>query len=606
MGTRGARIFVPPYVDPWEPNVDPALVAAANALGIHMATRLISEGKPGVLTHAIYDAWTPARAYPHTHGGVRVLSECASARLASPIEVRFEELTGRRGYDPQRASWNFPLPWKGGTWRLRDIVDYELSASLALLEHAARNRRFWLDNFLRVNRRAASRREPFAFVLPAAQRDPLATAKLIEVMRLGGVEVHRAQDRFWAGGVLRQPGAHVIRMAQPFSAFAKTLLERQRYPAGRQVEGGTPQRPYDVTAHTLPLMMGVAVSAVTAPFQAELSPLEEVRVRPGTVTGKGHELALGHATGDLIALGRLLRDGVSVRWATEAFTDRGRSYPAGTLLAPGSARPRLARYARELGVTAHGVDAAPAALRLSLPRVGLYQSWVASIDEGWTRFVFDRDVEVEYETLHDADIRGGQLQQRFDVIVLPDQPAAQILNGHSPGSLPEQYVGGLGDEGVAQLEAFVTAGGTLIALNRASELAIAELDLPVTNVLATSGDASDSGFSCPGAILNVRVDPAHPLAHGLEDPASVWFQNGPAFVLTAGTAVAAYADENPLLSGWIQGSEQLQGRAALVDVPLGKGRVVLFGFRPQFRAQTWATYVPLLNAIYTAAATPAP
>ena len=606
MGTRGARIFVPPYVDPWEPNVDPALVAAANALGVHMAARLISEGKPGVLTHAIYDAWTPARAYPHTHGGVRVLSECASARLASPIEVRFEDLEGGRGYDPQRASWNFPLPWKGGTWRLRDIVDYELSASLALLAHAARNRRFWLDNFLRVNRRAASRSQPFAFVLPAAQRDPLATAKLLDVMRLGGVEVHRARDRFWAGGVLHQPGAHVIRMAQPFSAFAKTLLEPQRYPTGRLVEGAPPQRPYDVTAHTLPLMMGVEVAAVTAPFQAPLELLEQADVRPGSVVGAGAYLALGHTSGDLIALGRLLREGVEMRWATEPFTDRGRSYPAGTLLAPGSTRSRLAGYARELGVTAHGVDAAPAALRLHLPRVGLYQSWVASTDEGWTRFVFERQVEVEYETLHDADIRAGRLQQRFDVIVLPDQPAAQILNGHSAGALPDEYVGGLGGQGAAQLEAFVTAGGTLIALNRASELAIAELDLPVTNVLAAAGDASASGFSCPGAILSVRVDPAHPLAHGLEDPASVWFENGPAFVLTAGTTVAAYAEENPLRSGWIQGSEQLQGRAALVDIPHGRGRVVLFGFRPQFRAQTWATYVPLLNAIYTAAATPAP
>jgi hypothetical protein len=247
-------------------------------------------------------------------------------------------------------------------------------------------------------------------------------------------------------------------------------------------------------------------------------------------------------------------------------------------------------------------------LRLRRPRVGLYQSWVASIDEGWTRFVFDKQVEVEYETLHDADIRGGRLQRRFDVIVLPDQPTAQILSGHSPGSLPEEYEGGLGDAGLAQLEAFVKEGGTLVALNRASELVIAELDLPVTNVLAASGEGETlaSGFSCPGAILSVRVDPAHPLAHGLEDPASVWFQNGPAFVLTTGTAVAAYAEENPLLSGWIQGSEQLQGRAALVEVSHGRGRVVLFGFRPQFRAQTWATYVPLLNAIYTAAATPAP
>ena len=158
MGPRGARLFVPPYADPWEPNVDGALVAAAGALGSHVASRLTTAGHAGVVTGALFDAWTPGRAYPHTHGGVRLLSETASARLATPVEVKPEELEKRgSGYDPRTASGNFPVPWPGGTWRLGDVVEMQLAASLAILEHAASHREHWLRTALAVNRRACAR-----------------------------------------------------------------------------------------------------------------------------------------------------------------------------------------------------------------------------------------------------------------------------------------------------------------------------------------------------------------------------------------------------------------------------------------------------------------
>jgi hypothetical protein len=241
------------------------------------------------------------------------------------------------------------------------------------------------------------------------------------------------------------------------------------------------------------------------------------------------------------------------------------------------------------------------------------------MDEGWTRFVFEHQAGVSYETLHDRDVRAGGLGERFDAIVLPDQAARLILAGHPQGVLPPEYVGGIGKEGVAALRAFVEGGGTLIALDSASALPIAEFRLPVVDVLEqfnvsgrdastdleTTGRETDS-FSSPGSILSVEVDPSHPLGHGLEATTPVWFEGSPAFDVTGGTVIARYPRANPLLSGWILGHERLHGRAALAEVPLGRGRVVLFGFRPQYRAQSWATYVPLLNAIYTSAATAAP
>jgi hypothetical protein len=602
MGPRGARLFVPPYADPWEPNVDGAIVAAASSLGSHVASRLTTEGHAGVVTGALFDAWAPGRAYPHTHGGVRLLSETASSRLATPVEVKPDERDRRgSGYDPRTASANFPVPWPGGTWRLGDVVEMQLAASLAILEHAAAHREHWLRTALAVNRRACSLRPPFAFVVPAAQRDPSAVARLVEVLRLGEVEVQRARAPFEAAGRAYPAGALVVAMQQPAGGFAETLLERQRYPDLREYEGGPPKRPYDVTAHTLPLLLGLEVVAVSSPFVADLEPVGARAIPAGRLEGDSPRLAFSHASGELVALGRLLEQGVRVQWGLEPFADGGRSFPAGTLLVPASARRFLEPLAGELGFAARAVGAEPRALRLRRPRVGLYASWVPSMDEGWTRFVFEKEMGVAYQEVHDREVRAGRLRESFDAIVLPDQAPASILNGHARGSMPEEYTGGIGHSGVASLLAFVEAGGTLVALDSATGFAIDELRLPVRNALAGVGPAL---FFCPGSILAAKADAVQPLAHGLPDTTPVWFEGSPAFDVERGSVALRYEAEDPLLSGWLLGGERLRGKAALVEVPLGKGRVVLFGFRPQYRAQSRVTYAALLNALYLSAAEP--
>jgi Zinc carboxypeptidase len=601
MRTNGARLFVPPYLDPWEPNVDPALRAAVAALGEDVAARLTGAGKAGVVVGALFDAWTPARAYPHTHGGVRILSETASAKLAGPLEMPATSLRPAPGYDPRTASWNQPLPWPGGTWRLRDIVDLQVRASLAILGHAAINREFWLETALSVNRRAIARREPFAFVIPGGQEDPLAVAELLRVMRTGGVEVQRSRSALTVAGRAYPAGSYVILMQQPGSAFAQSLLERQHYPDLRESPGGPPRRPYDVTAHTLPLLLGVEAVAVTAPFTSDLEPVAAAEVVPGKVEGAGPVFAIGHKNGDLVALGRLLRDGIDVSWVLDAFEDGGRRFPAGALLVPAKARPLLLRAAAELGVVARSITATPRVLRLLRPRVGLYQSWDPSMDEGWTRFVFEKQAGVDYETLHDADLRRGGLRERFDAIVLPSQSSSQIRNGHATGAMPEEYTGGVGAPGVAALRAFVESGGTLIALDSAAAFAIEHLSLPVTQAVGAS-QPPVGDFFCPGALLEVAIDPAQPLGHGLPPRTSIWFESSPAFDAPEGTVVARYGS-NPLLSGWLLGGTRLDRKAALVNVPLGRGHVVLFGFRPQYRGQSWATYIPFLNALYLSAST---
>ncbi|HWP37504.1 MAG TPA: hypothetical protein VNL18_08140, partial [Gemmatimonadales bacterium] len=523
QGRNGSRIFLPPYLDPVDPNVDPLIVDGVNALGSAVAWELAGQGKTGISINAIYDAWTPARAYPHYHGGVRILSETASADLASPVEVPFDELVADRGFNPRVRSWNFTHPWPGGRWTLRDIVTYQTDAAYALLGNAARYRERWLSNFLAIGRHAVRgwRGWPYAYALPRPGQDTVALAVLLGILDRGGVEVRTAQQAFTAAGHRFGAGTYVVVLRQPYAAFAKTLLEPQRYPDRRLYPGGPPERPYDVTAHTLPLLLGVTAVEV--------------------------------------------RD--SIRVPLSAPVDAGKNL----------------------------FDVPP--LRTAEVRVGLYRSYAESMDEGWTRWVFDT-WKVPYVSLVDSVIRAGSLKEKFDVIVLPDQEPQQILTGLST-RYPEPYPGGVGEEGAEALREFVAAGGTLVALNRASRFAVQALLLPVRNVLE---GAADDEFYAPGSIFRLQLDPDHPLSRGMPAQTIAWFEHGPAFEVldsTVARVVGRYpVDPNRvLLSGWVLHPERVAGRAALVEVRRGAGRVILFGFRPQYRGHSLATFPLLFNSL---------
>ncbi|HUH13609.1 MAG TPA: hypothetical protein VMK65_10885, partial [Longimicrobiales bacterium] len=508
----------PPYIEPWDPNIDPLLTSAVNMLGSYMAAELTAEGKKGVVIQGIYDAYTPARAYQHYHAGARILSETASANLASPVTVDPERLRGGRGYDAGQRSWNYPAPWTGGAWGLPDITAYMEAGALALLTNAAHNRRFWVDNFAAINRRAVEGWRddwPAAWVIPAGQDNQTGVDNVVWILRMGDVEVHRAAEPFSAGGRRFPAGSLVIPDGQPYFGFAHTLLDRQEYPDLRQYPGGPPQPPYDVTAHTLPLLMDVeAVALEDAPGVAlsEPVPLPDVRYR-----------------------------------------------------APGWLR---------------GPDA---------PRIALYKSWQEPMTEGWTRWVLDQH-GVAYDTLHDADIRGGALA-RYDVLLLEDQGAGSIREGWAAGRMPEEFTGGLGAEGTAAVERFVRAGGRLVAIGAATEFAAQALGLPLEN--AVEGLPS-SEFYVPGSILGLDLAPG--ALGGAPAPPGVWFwRSSRAFEARPGLEVLARYAADPLRSGWALGQERIAGQPALVRAEVGEGDAVLFGFPPNYRGQTVGTW-PLLFA----------
>ena len=608
MGNTGARLFVPPFMDPYEPNIDPILIQGASFIGQAMMNRLISEGKTGITTNSVYDSWTPARAYQHYHGAVRILTEAASVQYASPIKQNFSDLRPGLGYDPRNVSWKFPALWRGGEWHLRDIVDYELTAAMGALENMAYYRERWLRNFYTVQKRAVSwTGAPFAFVVPPDQRDPVTAVEMLNILKFGEVEVDQAQSAFTADGVQYPKASYVIRMAQPFGAFAKTMMEKQVYPDLREYPGGPPQRPYDVTAHTLPMQMGVKVITVTQPFQANLTKLETITDPAGIVeTGPAKAYLLEHeSNASMKALNRLMKEKAEVYWAAKPITVKGKPYAPGTMIihATPGIEAKLQAIARDTSVNfiASNERLNVQAYKLIPPRIALYKSYVASIDEGWTRFIFE-NYEFPFVNIVDKDIRADSLRAKYDVIIVPGELSEmQIIEGHRAGAVPPEFAGGIGEAGVQNLRDFVNEGGTLVTMDKATEFAAKQFALPVKNTLE---GVRPQDFYVPGSLLKVVLDTENPIAYGMPRETAAFSEQNAAFEVTGNAkAVGTYPLSNPLMSGWILGEEKIHGKSAVVDVPVGRGRIILLSIRPQFRAQVRGTYKLLFNSLYYGPAT---
>jgi hypothetical protein len=488
-----------------------------------MAAELTAQGKKGVVVNAQYDAFTPARAYMHYHGAARILSETASARMASPTNIAPEALGPGRNFDASQRSWNFPNPWEGGDWGLPDIVDYQYSGALALLTNAAKNRRFWLENFYGVNKRAVDKWDtwPDAWVIPGNQENQTGVKYALRSLVMSEVEVAEAQDAFSVDGVDFPAGSYVIPMNQPYAGFANSMLEVQHYPDLREYPGGPPQRPYDVTAHTFGYLLDFEAVEVEGNLRVELS-------EPITAPDFDFQLP-----------------------------------------------PHL-----------NGSD---------VPRVAMYKSWQEPMPAGWQRWVLDQ-YDMAYDTLHDADIHGGALDD-YDVLLFQAQDANSIRNGFRPGELPRQYTGGLGDQGVQAVSSFVRNGGRVIAIEAATDF-IAELfDLNISNL--TSG-LPNTEFYIPGSILRLELDSASEINEGMRDEISAWYwRSSMAYEVDDPRIriVGRYGQGDPLLSGWVLGGEHIEGQPAILEANIGEGSLVLFGFQPNYRAQTVSTWPLLFNAM---------
>lgn len=552
-GPFPSRIFVPPFDDPMNPNIPAEVVRGVNLVGDAMTRRFTAENQPGAVSRQEFDMWWNGgmRTAPYYHNMVGILTETALFDYATPGYYSPQSLPKMfpNGVSAIEPSIYYPDPWRGGWWHLRDAVDYMITGDMAVLDIAARRKDQWLFDFWQMCHdeiAQGAKGGPYAYVIPETQHDPTATGDMLFSLQMGGIEIRKATQAFTANGKEYPAGTIVMPAAQRFRPYLVDLMEPQHYPDIRLYPGGPPKRPYDMTGWTLPMQMGVDVVRVDQPIQ-------------------------------------------------------------------------IATEATKIAEPVHHFDP-PAGTKLG--RIGLYDSWQPNMDAGWTRWLLDR-YAIPFADLHDADIRAGNLRQKFDVIILPQQSEAGMLHGWQVVTQRPEYVGGLGLSGVMALEAFAKQGGELVAMDSASELLIQEFGLPVRNVLANLNSAQ---FYAPGSLLRIDVDPDLPEARGMQKNSVAFFVNSEAFDVwdpkapagpprfTGGNErktnpftqlgdhdgiriLAVYPKTNPLMSGWLLGEKLIEGKVAAVSVPFGKGRVVLIGFRCQFRGQPENTFPLLFNSL---------
>jgi hypothetical protein len=355
--------------------------------------------------------------------------------------------------------------------------------------------------------------------------------------------------------------------------------------------------------------MGVKVNPVSCVPHAKLTRVEEVKRPVGGIVGKSSR---GYALDckqnlSYRAATALLGAGARLRRASEPVQCGGVILPAGAFIVEPNMK-LLENVASSLDATFYAVSGEPGSAEVKKPRVGLYQRYYGgNADEGWTRFVLE-EFGFEYETLRDESV-DEELRGRLDVVVLPSDPTWAIIGdiekhykevGSQPPKAPPEYRSGLRREGVEALVKFVSEGGTLVCLNESSMFAVDAFNLSLGDSLH---GLPSKEFFCPASTLHASVDTRHPLGYGMAEDSLLFFWEGPAFSVKPCVdseryeVVARYPDHGVLESGWLDGEKHLAGKAALVVARVGSGRVVLFGFRPQHRAQTDGAYKLLFNSL---------
>jgi hypothetical protein len=592
--TFPARIFVPPYAEPLNPHIPAAVMEGINQIGAAIKERLAMRHQPGAISYLGYDAWWNGglRSAPAFHNMHGILTETAGYIYGTPRIYTPNELPDHfeNGIPTREPTIFYEQPWLGGRWGVRDAIEYMLTADLALLELAGARSAHYLYKSYEMARaaiEAGNKGKPYAYIIPQEQWDASSAAGMLKRLALAGVKVRRSAAPFQAGGKAYSAGTRVLPAAQPFRAYLMDLLEPQKYPELKIGTAGLTKRPYDITGWTLSLMMGVQVDHIDDPFPAELVDDEP----PDPTPSRDHR-----QNASFLQTADWLQQNVRVRWAA-----------GGKILLEGEEGFSTAAY------------------ELNRPKVALYEPWTANSDAGWAEWLLDQ-YHVPHTKIHNEDLARPCLRDRFDSIILASQTASSILHGIPRGErVPDglgrktpqtaqrpEYTGGIEIEGLHNLDQFVRDGGALLALDAATELPMQFFSLGVRPLLKPPAAEGEGGYYSPGSLLRITVDTANPIAFGMPHEAIAFTTGGPAFDISllpdyntgdrAIRTVAWYAARNLLASGWLSGEKAVLGKPILVECRRGKGKVVLYGFRPQFRGQSFGTFKLLLNAIYLASA----
>ncbi len=661
-----ARIWIPPEAEQTNFNVHPILIREKNLIGSAMGQALEEADQPGAISRFGFDSWWTGYhlQYNDGHNTPSILTETAMYPYATPHFYRLSDFP--EAYQDLTVGVCYPSPWKGGWWRLGDAVAYNITVSKAILELAAKYRYNFLHNKWKMATDIIERFEneaPYGWIISADQRDPNATALLLNNFILSGLEVHTASSVFEHEGISYPQGSYIVQTSQPFGLYVKSLLEIQRSSDLREYSHlwqgsvglveyeGPPLREYDGAGWTLPVQMGVDSRVMSRPLDESVSItlIEEALSPPGRITGSGNQIVFSHS--DIFsyrAVNRIQEAGAKMSQVLDDVSVGQTRFSKGAFVVDGGSisANALEKIAAETRIPMIRSSIRVKSTPLPKPRIAVYNPWVRNSNARWTNWLFE-EYNFPYHVLRDGEVKAGNLRLRFDVIVLPDQDADSILNGYRRGNIHPDYVGGITQQGLENLKEFVEEGGTLICNQSSTDLAIDSFYLPVRNILK---DNKPEEFFCPGSIVKMDFDTDHPLAFGMQKRGIAFLRGSRRGIprvfeifsdeeeaaaadektakekeeeaeekeLTAEEkeeiadekvkrenkrgitpiVVSRFPDEALLISGKLIGGEIIRGKPAVLDIPIGNGRVVLFGFNVVNRGHTHSTFRLLFNAIY--------
>ena len=637
-GPAGAVVFIPPFRDPFNYNLDPLIPLGIEMVGSAMHSRLVEEGKGGsaMRSGSNYSSWWNGglRTISYFHNMIGILTEIVGS--PTPIDIPLVP-------DKQLPQGDEPLPIAPQRWHYRQSIDYDISQNRALLDYASRYRETLLFNIYRMGKNSiekgsqdswtitpkridalrataakqstssggniaaalyntvlhdAQYRDPRGYIIPASQDDFPTAVQFVNALLKTGIMVLRSNAEFQVAGKTYPAGSFVVKTAQAFRPHVLDMFEPQDHPNDFRYPGGPPVPPYDIAGWTLALQMGIKYDRVYEGFDGPFAKVSGV-LTPPTATVQGPAKPAGYVISHRInnsftLVNRLLKAGSEVYWLKRDGTIW---VPAGS-----AARAVLEKGAAELGVPVEASVQPPGTemIKLKPARIGLYDQYGGLAPSGWTRWLFEQ-FEFPFEVVYPQTLDAGNLNRKYDVLVLTDEAFRKGAGGlqPSPSSIPSEYRARLGriteEKTIPQLKQFVQAGGSLVTIGSSTGLAEL-LGVPVSNPLA---GLSREQFYVPGSLMRVTVDIRNPLAFGMGPEAIVFFDNSPVFKLDSdGQKVAWFAGRETLASGWAWGQEHLEGSTAVAEAKLGAGRVVLLGPEVAFRGQAHGTFKLLFNALY--------
>ncbi len=632
MGSTGPRYYVPPNSDPIAENIDASMWTWTGIFGQNLINDMTAAGLAGVSQHYAFDNYWPGSTETCIWQNViAFLTECASARYATPIYIEPNELSvGGKGLSEYKKSINMPLPWKGGWWRLGDIVQYEITSTKSILKTAS----LYHDKILafrndlcRKNVTLGKTEPPYYYIMPMQQHDESELVNLVNLLGEQGVSVYKMDKDYVFDGHVYHAGDLVVPLAQPFRSFIKEVMEKQKYPLRHYTPGGKIIKPYDITTWSLPLQRQITCYEIDKRYkdmEAGLTPVKH----PFSLLEKplkGAATALFPVTYNESFKAAFLADknGLTVERLKREAEVNGKQVPAGSFVISGSNAKAWDLLDREIKFQPLQVDdrSSLSLTSFHMPKIALIETYYSDMDAGWTRYIFDT-YHIGYTVLHPDRIPSADLGS-YDVIVFPSSSKEVLLNGaggsgngYYMATYAPEYRKGMGNKGLKKLMTFMDNGGLIISWGSSTALfeekqtitrpkgkkdTVTEtFRLPYRDI---SKDLQSKGLYVAGALIRVTLLKDSPLTMGLPADIGVFSRGRPVFATSIPyfdmdrRVIGWYPEENILMSGYAEHSDLLAGKPAVVWLKKGKGQLVVMGFNPQFRASTQASFKLLFNAL---------